>query len=132
MQSFFKAIEGLFTQMSSGDTLHAKSRRYLATFGLGWFLGRYLRNRLIPPGRAAATSYSRAARRGAIEISPFIIATLLLFLTRGLLNTFGLEINFLDLMLQLMGALVLIRIARVPAASSHWGPTPGSRAGRRA
>src|SRR4029450_13741513 len=110
MQSLFKAAESLFTQMRSGDTL-TEVAAVLATFGLGWFLGRYLRNRLIPPDAPPATSLREQLAEGAIKISPFIIATLLLFLTRGVLNSFGIEISFLDLMLQLMGALVLIRIA---------------------
>jgi small-conductance mechanosensitive channel len=109
MQSFFKSLESVFTQMASGDTL-TEIAAVLATFGLGWFLGRYLRNRLIPPDAPPPTNFREQLAEGAIKISPFIIATLLLFLTRGVLNSFGLEINFLDLMLQLMGALVLIRI----------------------
>ena len=109
MQEFFKAIQDLIAQLAHGDTL-TEIAAILATFGLGWFLGRYIRNRLIPIDAPAPTDLRDHLAEGAIKISPFIIATLLLFLTRGILNTFGLDINFLDLLLQLMGALVLIRI----------------------
>jgi small-conductance mechanosensitive channel len=109
MQDFFKAVQSFFGQFLSGDTL-TEIAAVLATFGLGWFLGRYLRYRLIPLEAPAPTNMREHLAEATIKISPFIIATLLLFLTRGLLSRFGIDINFLDLMLQLMGALVLIRI----------------------
>jgi small-conductance mechanosensitive channel len=109
MQEFFKAVGELLNQILSGDTL-TEIAAVLATFGLGWFLGRYLRYRLIPPEAPSPTNIREHLAEATIKISPFIIATLLLFLTRGVLNRFGIDINFLDLMLQLMGALVLIRI----------------------
>ena len=60
MQEFFKAVQEFFGQILSGDTL-TEIAAVLATFGLGWFLGRYLRYRLIPVDAPAPRNASTAA-----------------------------------------------------------------------
>jgi len=110
MDSLLKLLDSLFDQLLTRHTL-TEIAAVLATFGLAWFLGRFLRNRLIRSEAPVPTNLREALSAGAVKISPFVIAMLLLFVVRSILEAVKLGTVFLDLMLELLGALVLIRIA---------------------
>lgn len=110
MDSLLKSLDSLFDQLLTRHTM-TEIAAVLATFGLAWFLGRFLRNRLIRSEAPGPTNLREALSAGAVKISPFVIAMLLLFVARSILEAVDLSTVFLDLMLELLGALVLIRIA---------------------
>ncbi len=109
MESLIKGIDALIDRLLTRQTL-TEIAAVLATFGLGWFLGRYLRNRLIRRDAPAPANFRETLAEGAIKISPFIIVTLLLFVVRSVLDAVGLSTLFLNLTLKLLAALVLIRL----------------------
>ncbi len=110
MDSLLKSLDSLFDLLLTRHTM-TEIAAVLATFGLAWFLGRFLRNRLIRSEAPVPTNLREALSAGAVKISPFVIAMLLLFVVRSILDAVNLGTVFLDLMLELLGALVLIRIA---------------------
>lgn len=110
MENLIKSLDGLLDRLLTRQTL-TEIAAVLATFGLAWFLGRYLRNRLIRRDVPAPINLRESLSEGAIKVSPFFIALLLLFVVRSVLEAVDLGTVFLDLTLELLGALVLIRIA---------------------
>ena len=110
MESLLKSLDGLLDRVLTRQTL-TEIAAVLATFGLAWFLGRFLRNRLIRSDAPAPANLRETLSQSAIKVSPFVIAMLLLFVLRSVLEAVDLGTVFLDLTLELLGALVLIRIA---------------------
>jgi small-conductance mechanosensitive channel len=110
MESLLKTLDGLLDRLLTRHTL-TEIAAVLATFGLAWFLGRFLRHRLIRRDAPEPTNLRQTLSEGAIKVSPFVIAMLLLFVVRSVLEAVDLGTVFLDLTLKLLGALVLIRIA---------------------
>lgn len=109
MESLFKSIDAWLDRLLTPQTL-TEMAAVLATFGLAWFLGRFLRHRLISSDAPAPASFRETLVQGAIKISPFVIAALLLFVARSILDAVDLSTVFLDLTLKLLSALMLIRV----------------------
>ncbi len=78
-------------------------------FGLAWALRRLVRNWLRRRDAPAAANWREHILEGAVIISPFLVALLLLFISRAVLDAIGLVSDFSSLALQLTGLLVLIR-----------------------
>ncbi len=121
MESLLKLIDALFDRLLTRQTL-TEIAAVLATFGLAWFLGRFLRSWLVRREAPAPTNFRESLAEGAIKVSPFIIALLLLFVVRSILDAVDLSTVFLDLTLKLLSALVLIR-AGVFLLRLSLGPT---------
>jgi small-conductance mechanosensitive channel len=109
MDSLLKIAEDLTARLLARDTL-TEVAAVLATFGLAWFLGRFLRNRLIRPDAPPPANLREICIEGAIKISPFLIAILLLFVVRSVLDAVDLGTQFMNLMLKLVSWLVVIRV----------------------
>ena len=83
MERLLKLLDGLLDRLLTRHTL-TEIAAVLATVGLAWFLGRFLRNRLIRHDAPAPTNLREALSEGAVKISPFVIAMLLLFVVRSI------------------------------------------------
>ena len=109
MEQLFKTIDTLIDRLLTRQTL-TEIAAVLATFGLAWFLGRFLRDWLVSREAPAPTSFRESLAEGSKKIAPFIFALLLLFVVRSVLDAVDLSTKFLDLTLRLLSALVLIRV----------------------
>src|SRR5262245_18272827 len=110
MERLFTAIEQFFDRVLTRETLTEVAAAF-AAFGIAWLLGRLLSTCQPRREPGVALSLRDRALEGAVLISPFVIATLLLFVTRSVLDAVDLHTGFMDLMVKLMTALVLIRIS---------------------
>ena len=108
MEQLFKSIDSLIERLLTRQTL-TEIAAVLATFGLAWFLGRFLRDWLVKREAPAPTSFRESLAEGAKKVAPFIFALLLLFVVRSILDAVNLGTTFLDLTLRLLSALVVIR-----------------------
>jgi small-conductance mechanosensitive channel len=109
METLFKSIDSLIDRLLTRQTL-TEIAAVLATFGLAWFLGRFVRDWLIRRESPAPTTFRGSLAEGAKKLSPFVVALLLLFVVRSVLDAVDLSTVFLDLTLRLLSALVLIRV----------------------
>ena len=109
METFLKSIDSLIDRLLTRETL-TEIAAVLATFGLAWFLGRFVRDWLVRRESPAPTTFRGSLAEGAKKLSPFVVALLLLFVVRSVLDAVDLSTVFLDLTLRLLSALVLIRV----------------------
>ncbi len=109
MERFLTVIEQFFDRLLTRETF-TEVAAALAAFSIAWLLGRLIRGWHTRREPGVALSLRDRALEGAVLISPFVIATLLLFVTRSVLDAVDLHTGFMDLMVKLMTALVLIRI----------------------
>lgn len=109
MDQFFTAVGEFFDRLLTRDTL-TEVAAALTALGIAWLLGHLIRGRFTRPEPGAALGLRERLLDGAITICPFVIAVLLLFFTRGLLEAVNLSTGFMDVVLRLMAALVLIRV----------------------
>jgi len=98
-------IDRLFTRETLTEVAAA-----LAAFGIAWLLGRLIRSRHVRRDPGVAMTLRERLVEGAVTVSPFVIALLLLYFTRSILDAVHLSSGFMELMLRLVAALVLIRV----------------------
>jgi len=110
MDKLFTTLSQLIERLSSRDTL-TEVAAALAAFGLAWLMGRYIQVRHAKREPGVPVAFRQRVVEGAVRLSPVVIATLLLFVTRSVLDAVNLHTGFMDLMVRLMTALVLIRVA---------------------
>lgn len=110
MDRLFTAVGNFFDRLLTRDTL-AEIAAALAALGIAWLVGHLIRGKVVKREPGATVALRDRMLDGAATISPFVIAVLLLFFARGVLEAGKLSTAFMDVVLRLMAALVLIRVA---------------------
>jgi small-conductance mechanosensitive channel len=112
MDPLIQSIGHLFARIFTRETL-TEVAAIVAAFGLAWLLSRTIRNWrggwLVRHEAQPPITLGERMIEGAVMLSPFVVATLLLFVMRSVLDAVGVDTNFTDLVLKLIAALVLIR-----------------------
>jgi small-conductance mechanosensitive channel len=109
MDRFVTAVGDFFDRLLTRNTL-TEVAATLAALGIAWLFGSAIRAWHRNRQYGLAVDLRDRLLEGAVTTSPFVIAVLLLFFARSVLDAVDLSTAFLDLMLRLMTALVLIRI----------------------
>jgi small-conductance mechanosensitive channel len=111
MEEITKAVEHSFDKLFTRNTLTEVAAAVVA-LALAWFAGRFIQGwqqRQREPG--VVPTFRTRLFEGAMRVSPYVIAVLLIFVVRSIFQQVGLSTDFVGLVLRLMSALALIRIA---------------------
>ena len=79
---------------------------------VGWLAGVHIRRSYAARGRqpAPAISHAYLTRRGSIVVAPFVVALLLLIVSRALMNSLRLDDALLDMAIRLVSAYIIVRV----------------------
>jgi small-conductance mechanosensitive channel len=108
MEHLLQTTSELFHNLFTRDFLTELSAVAVA-FSLAWALRRLVRSWLRRNDAPVAANWREQILEGAVIISPFLVALLLLFIARVVLHAIDLVSDFSDLALKLTAMLVIIR-----------------------
>jgi small-conductance mechanosensitive channel len=109
MEEVTTAIRHLLDRLLTRETL-TEIAAAAAAFGLAWLLGRVIQDMALRREPGVVPGFRQRLVEGAVRTSPFVIAVLLIFIVRSVLDWVGMSTDFVGLMLKLMAALAFIRI----------------------
>jgi len=110
MEELTNAVSHLLDRLLTRETL-TEIAAAAAAFGLAWLLGRVIQDMALRREPGVVPGFRQRLVEGAVRTSPFVIAVLLIFIVRSILDWVGMSTDFVGLMLKLMAALAFIRIA---------------------
>jgi small-conductance mechanosensitive channel len=109
MDEVTNAVSKLLDRILTRETL-TEIAAAAAAFGLAWLLGRLIQDMALRREPGVVPGFRQRLVEGAVRTSPFVIAVLLIFIVRSILDWVGMSTDFVGLMLKLMAALAFIRI----------------------
>ena len=109
MDRFLSAVGDFFGRIVTRESLTEIAAAAIV-FGIAFFLGRLMKRLRAQREPGATPLFHERLIEGSVAVSPFVFALLLLFVMHSVLDAVDLHTGFMDLMVKLITALVLIRV----------------------